>query len=495
MPGHREKFAKAEAYYQRAQRGGKKMGGYLQKALDYYNAVGGAAVGAKCGILTTGKPCHRSVVYDDNTDTYNIIHSGNTAPSQIDWTYRCKPDETKRSTIKNQNDKKGIVTGHCLKLPDITSSYAHTAWDNYINLDKRNNLCLNEKVCDKRYPLGKSLDISGAFGALYAVKGRDDVVIKYIKCNSSDDKDNFEFTYDNETNFLEKVKIDQSASKNIIDAYGYYKQAENQEHQEHPNIFANIYLERCNGGELFTFIQKFKRLTENQTRYITSTVCEAIKYMHDKGYAHLDLKPQNILLKEQYPTSKPPNEREWFNQNIRIIDFGFTMEESEIGADYLGTPDYMSPELLLTGERVGTTYKRTLCDIWAIGIIVYIMHVGAPFLINGEVKLSSTGDHIYILKDYLNASEVYNSILKVLITYAVNDFSPEMYGFIQHCLQPPQNRPDITTLLTHPWLTTEDSPTTGGGTPSATERARVYRIRKFVARERVRKIRDQLANL
>lgn len=95
----------------------------------------------------------------------------------------------------------------------------------------------------------------------------------------------------------------------------------------------------------------------------------------------------------------------------------------------------------------------------------------------------------------MNASEVYNSILKVLITYAVNDFSPEMYGFIQHCLQPPQNRQDITTLLTHPWLTTEDSPTTGGGTPSATERARVYRIRKFVARERVRKIRDQLANL
>ena len=464
------------------------MGGYLQKALDYYNAVGGTAVGAKCGINTRGEPCHRYVVYDHTTDTYNIIHSGKTTNSKTDWTYRCKPDETKRITsettieIKNKRDKTGIVTGHCSKLPDITTSYVHTAWDNYI---KRNDLCLNETVCDKRYPLGESLALSGAFGALYAVKGRDDVVIKRIKCNP-EDMVNFRFTYDNETTFLKKVKMDQSVSKNIIDAYGYY---------ESPNKFANIYLEKCNGGELYTFIQKFKGLTENQTRYITSTVCEAIKYMHDKGYAHLDLKPQNILLKEQYPTSKPPNEREWFNQNIRIIDFGFTMKESEIGANYLGTPDYMSPELLLTGEGEGTTYKRTLCDIWAIGIIVYIMHVGEPFLINGEVKFSSTGHHIYILKDHLNDSKVYNNILNGLITYAVNNFSPEMYNFIQYCLQPPQTRPDITTLLKHPWLTTENSPTTGGGTPSATERARVYRIRKFVARERVRKIRDQLANL
>lgn len=474
------------------------MGGYLQKALDYYNAVGGTAVDIPCEKSTIGIPCHRDVVYYNVNDTYNIRRSGKTAPTSnyiMDWDYRCKPDETKRINsqkpiqIKEHPNKKGIVTGHCSKRHDITSSYAHKAWDNYI---KKGDLCLDVKFCDKRYPLGKSLDRIGAFGELYVVKGRDDVVIKHIKCKKLEDTEFFRITYQNETGFLTEVKKDQSASRNIIDVYGYYADYAKYSNQN----YANIYLEKCNGGHLFDFIVTMKKgegLSDNKIKYITSTICNAIKYMHGKGYAHLDLKPENILLKERYPTSKPPNEREWFNQNIRIIDFGFTTKSKTSDAN-LGTRAYMSPELENTLDTK-KKYSTQPCDIWAIGIIVYIMHVGAPFLINGEVKFSSTGDHIYILKDHLNDSEVYNSILKVLITYAVNDFSPEMYSFIQHCLQPPQNRPDITTLLTHPWLTTEDSPTTGGGTPSATERARVYRIRKFVARERVRKIRDQLANL
>jgi len=86
--------------------------------------------------------------------------------------------------------------------------------------------------------------------------------------------------------------------------------------------------------------------------------------MHEKGYAHRDLKLDNILMD---PTSK----------NIKIIDFGFSLQATALNklSVYCGTPHYMDPDLVRKQP-----YNALAADVWAAGVILYIILVGKlPF--------------------------------------------------------------------------------------------------------------------
>lgn len=87
-------------------------------------------------------------------------------------------------------------------------------------------------------------------------------------------------------------------------------------------------------------------------------------YLHSKGYAHRDLKLDNILMDVD-------------TKQIKIIDFGFSLKA---GPDdklsiYCGTPHYMDPDLVRKAP-----YNGQAADVWACGIILYIILVGKlPF--------------------------------------------------------------------------------------------------------------------
>jgi 5'-AMP-activated protein kinase catalytic alpha subunit len=93
---------------------------------------------------------------------------------------------------------------------------------------------------------------------------------------------------------------------------------------------------------------------------------EGISYCHEKGVCHRDLKPENIIIDE--------------HRRIKIIDFGFSASSRINLNNFCGTPAYMSPELV---RKVA--YNGAKADIWALGVILYLMLIGVfPFRAGNE---------------------------------------------------------------------------------------------------------------
>ena len=124
-----------------------------------------------------------------------------------------------------------------------------------------------------------------------------------------------------------------------------------------------IIMEYCEGGELFNYIVKKQRLSENETAFFYYQIIEGIEYIHSKGIAHRDLKPENLLLDK--------------DNKIKIIDFGLSnyfdgIQKLETPC---GSPCYASPEMV-----GGNKYNGFFIDVWATGIILFAMLCGyLPF--------------------------------------------------------------------------------------------------------------------
>ncbi|XP_012580713.1 PREDICTED: serine/threonine-protein kinase 33 [Condylura cristata] len=142
-----------------------------------------------------------------------------------------------------------------------------------------------------------------------------------------------------------------------------------------------LVMELCEDGELKEILDRKKYFSENETRWIIQSLASAIAYLHSNDIVHRDLKLENILVKSSFIDAN--NE---MNLNIKVTDFGLAVKKQGRSEAMLqttcGTPIYMAPEVINAHD-----YSQQ-CDIWSIGVIMYILICGEPpFLASSEEKL------------------------------------------------------------------------------------------------------------
>jgi calcium-dependent protein kinase len=142
---------------------------------------------------------------------------------------------------------------------------------------------------------------------------------------------------------------------------------------DHPNILKcyeifedswkfYVAMDFCAGGELFDKIVQLKRFNESKAAEISFQILSALAYCHEKNVIHRDLKPENILFEEK---------GECFS--IKVADFGSScfLDKGKKLSGCFGSAYYVAPEVL-RGE-----YNEK-CDIWSVGVILFIMLTGRP---------------------------------------------------------------------------------------------------------------------
>lgn len=158
---------------------------------------------------------------------------------------------------------------------------------------------------------------------------------------------------------------------------------------EHPGIIRLYYtfqdssslyyvLDMASGGELLGVLKKIGSFNEECTRFYGAQILDAIEHMHDRGVIHRDLKPENVLLDDQmhikitdFGTAKLlPDPREPRDPNKPQDYIGEL--ESNRAKSFVGTAEYVSPELLTDKSACKAS------DLWAFGCIIYQLLTGRP---------------------------------------------------------------------------------------------------------------------
>ncbi|CAI5447745.1 unnamed protein product [Caenorhabditis angaria] len=130
------------------------------------------------------------------------------------------------------------------------------------------------------------------------------------------------------------------------------------------NLFHYLVFDLVTGGELFEDIVAREFYSEADASHCIQQILESIAYCHANSIVHRDLKPENLLLASKAKGAA-----------VKLADFGLAIETSqdtEAWFGFAGTPGYLSPEVLKKDP-----YGKPV-DIWACGVILYILLVGYP---------------------------------------------------------------------------------------------------------------------
>ncbi|XP_074479682.1 calcium/calmodulin-dependent protein kinase type II delta 1 chain isoform X11 [Sebastes fasciatus] len=128
--------------------------------------------------------------------------------------------------------------------------------------------------------------------------------------------------------------------------------------------FHYLVFDLVTGGELFEDIVAREYYSEADASHCIQQILEAVLHCHQMGVVHRDLKPENLLLASKLKGAA-----------VKLADFGLAIEvqgEQQAWFGFAGTPGYLSPEVLRKDP-----YGKPV-DMWACGVILYILLVGYP---------------------------------------------------------------------------------------------------------------------
>ena len=226
---------------------------------------------------------------------------------------------------------------------------------------------------------------SGGYGQVFLsqhVYTKKEYAIKQIDTSDFSNEDLYNISREN-------LILRSMVHKNVIKCYDSFA---------HDNKFYTV-MDFAEGGELTYLLKDKGTLSENEAKKIFKQIYEAVCFIHSRNIIHRDLKPNNILFLDKEKT------------HIVIIDFGISgmsngNQREKIKA---GTTSFLPPEIV-SGEEYSSNQK---IDIWALGVILYLMVEGNyPFNGKNRKEISKS-----ILKDNLefNKKIKISTPLKTLI--------------------------------------------------------------------------------
>ncbi|KAG8453966.1 hypothetical protein GDO86_000552 [Hymenochirus boettgeri] len=209
---------------------------------------------------------------------------------------------------------------------------------------------------------------------------------------------------------------------------------------KHPNIImlieeidtaTELYLvmELVKGGDLFDAITSSTKYTERDASAMVYNLASAMKYLHGLNIVHRDIKPENLLVCE-YPDQ---------TKSLKLGDFGLATVVDGPLYTVCGTPTYVAPEII---AETGYGLK---VDIWAAGVITYILLCGFPPFRSENNLQEDLFDQILIGKlefpspYWDNISDTAKELISCMLQVNVED----RYTAVQ--------------ILSHPWVSDDAS--------------------------------------
>ncbi|AFZ79061.1 protein kinase domain containing protein [Theileria equi strain WA] len=217
-------------------------------------------------------------------------------------------------------------------------------------------------------------------------------------------------------------------------------------HLRHPNIsclytwfttstMIYMVMEYCYNGDLYTHLMINKRFDEKRVSEMLFEITWAVRTCHDKHIAHLDIKPENILLDHNF--------------SCKLADFGLSAHIEGFNINHMrGTYDYWSPEQCAykyKTNKFGEFNQKS--DVWTLGVLAFELYFGvSPFGTTCEESVET------VLSRIQNYTWCKYWVSKYGSLY-ISDISSEFKDFLDLCFTKDSGkRPTASTLLYHPWL-------------------------------------------
>lgn len=289
------------------------------------------------------------------------------------------------------------------------------------------------KFLDLYEPTGEFLG-NGSYASVQTYKnkaGGQEYAVKMIdKCNSLSRSKVFKE--------IELFHICQG-NENILNLVEYF---------EEDDRFYLVFDKMC-GGTLLANIERRGHLSEREASLVVRDIAKALDFLHSKGIAHRDLKPENILC-ERLDEVVP----------LKICDFdlasGISCDGDGTKTPELLTPvgsaEYMAPEVVDAWVGESFSYDKR-CDLWSLGIILYIMLCGYPPFYGqcGEDCGWNRGEACQDCQEML-----FSSIQTGNYNFPEDEWtgiSSSAKDLIRHLLvREPRKRYTAADVLKHPWV-------------------------------------------
>jgi serine/threonine protein kinase len=184
----------------------------------------------------------------------------------------------------------------------------------------------------------------------------------------------------------------------------------------------------ADAGSMSPHSWKSDPISEEEAQFQFAQIARGLQHIHDQNIIHRDLKPDNVL--------------RFSDGQIVLADFSVSLhlgDENTLLDDTEGTPAFYSPE-----ECIGDPYLGKPADVWAFGMMIYVMIYGKlPFL-------DSEADGVYFSQFFKIAQKILSGNYEFPQSTPI---SPELQDLFSHVLdKDPKTRYTIDQVLQHPWL-------------------------------------------